>query len=367
MNTEILHILRDDAVGLLRQLIAIPSLSKEEIHTADCIQNYLHKKKIAIHRTANNVWCSNKYFDAAKPTILLNSHHDTVAPNSGYTKDPFSPEITDGKLYGLGSTDAGASLACLLSVFIVFYEKQQLQYNIVFAATAEEEISGQNGIESLFALPQFKNCFAHPKSFAIVGEPTGMNLAIAEKGLLVLDCVAHGKAGHAAREEGENAIYKALTDINWFKNYHFDKVSPLLGEVKMNVTTIDTDNRAHNVIPAQCHFVVDIRITEMYTHAEILQTIKNNVACKIVPRSMRLRQSSIDMQHPVVQAGLKLGRETFGSPTLSDQALIPLPSLKCGPGNSAQSHTADEYILLTDIKEGIETYIKLLQQTCSMT
>jgi acetylornithine deacetylase len=362
MNKETLHILQEDAVSLLKQLVAIPSLSREEGGTADCIQNYLHKKKIIVHRSGNNVWSSNKYFDASKPTILLNSHHDTVPPDPGYTKDPYHPEITEGKLYGLGSTDAGASLVCLLTTFAFFYEKQHLQYNIVFAATAEEEVSGQNGIESLFALPQFKNCFHHQKSFAIVGEPTKMELAIAEKGLLVLDCVVHGKAGHAARDEGDNAIYKALPAINWFKNHRFDKISPLLGPVKMNVTSIGTDNKAHNIIPSECHFVVDVRITEMYTHDEILQTIKNNVDAEITARSKRLRPSSIDIQHPAVQTGVKLGKKTFGSPTLSDQALIPLPSLKCGPGNSAQSHTADEFILLTDIEEGIETYIELLQQ-----
>ncbi len=362
MNKETLHILLDDVVHLLKQLIAIPSLSKEEGGTAECIQHYLHKKKIIVHRSDNNVWCSNKYFDAAKPTILLNSHHDTVPPNSEYNMNPYHPEMKDGKLYGLGSTDAGASLACLLTAFIVFYEKQHMRYNLVFAATAEEEISGPNGIESLFALPQFKNCFYHPKSFAIVGEPTHMDLAITEKGLLVLDCIAHGKAGHAAREEGDNALYKAMHAINWFKNYRFDKISPLLGEVKMNVTSVSTDNKVHNIIPAQCNFVVDIRTTEMYTPDEILEIIKNNVDCDITARSKRLRPSSIDPQHPAVQAGLKLGKKTFGSPTLSDQALIPLPSLKCGPGNSAQSHTANEYILLPDIKEGIDLYIKLIEE-----
>lgn len=360
MNKEQLQISTNDAISLLKQLIAIPSLSKEEDKAADCIQNFFHKKKIVIHRSGNNIWSTNKYFDGTKPSILLNSHLDTVPPSKSYKKDPFTPEVINDKLFGLGSTDAGASLVSLALTFIYFCEKQNMQYNIVFAATAEEEISGSNGIESLFSLPQFKNCFRKPGSFAIVGEPTQLDLAIAEKGLLVLDCTVNGKAGHAAREEGENAIYKTIEAINWFKNYSFNKISPLLGEVKMNATSINTENKAHNIVPAQCSFVVDIRVTDQYTHEEILQTIKEHVSCEINPRSTRLRSSSISEDHPIVQAGLLLGKKLYGSPTLSDQALIPIPSLKCGPGNSAQSHTADEFILLDDIKHGINFYVKMI-------
>ena len=344
-----------DAVELLQKLIATPSFSKEEDKTVGIIEQFFSQKDIPSNRLLNNVWCVNKYFDADKPTILLNSHHDTVKPNPQYTKDPFSPSIEESKLYGLGSNDAGGCLVSLIAAFCHFYESDDMKYNIVLAATAEEEISGKNGIESILSsLPAI--------DFAIVGEPTLTNLAIAEKGLLVLDCTATGKAGHAAREEGENAIYKAMQDISWFQTYQFPKISETLGPIKMSVTSINTENRAHNVVPAVCSFIVDIRVTDAYTHEEILETIKQHVQSEIKPRSMRLRSSKIEKDHPLVLAGIKLGKQTYGSPTTSDGALIPAPVLKCGPGDSARSHTADEFIYLTEIEDGIDTYIKILEQ-----
>ena len=344
-----------DAIELLQKLITTVSFSKEESMTADIIEQFFSKKNIPSNRHLNNVWCVNKYFDNAKPAILLNSHHDTVKPNPKYTKDPFLPTIEDGKLFGLGSNDAGGCLVSLITAFCHFYEMENLKYNIVIAATAEEEISGKNGIESILtSLPKI--------DFAIVGEPTLTNLAIAEKGLLVLDCTATGKAGHAAREEGDNAIYKALQDINWFQNFKFPKLSETLGPIKMSVTSINTENRAHNVVPAICSFIVDVRVTDAYNHQEILDIIRQHIKSEVQPRSSRLRSSKIDKNHPLVQAGIKLGKQTYGSPTTSDAALIPAPVLKCGPGDSARSHTADEFIYLKEIEEGINTYIKILEQ-----
>lgn len=347
--------LYDDAVELLKKLIATPSFSKEEDNTASIIEQFFNARNIPASRQLNNVWVRNKHFDPAKPTILLNSHHDTVKPNPQYTKDPFSPVVEDGKLYGLGSNDAGGCLVSLIAAFIHFYGSENLKYNLIIAATAEEEISGVNGIESI--LPSLP-----PVAFAIVGEPTQMNLAIAEKGLLVLDCVATGKAGHAAREEGENAIYKAMQDIEWFKTYRFSKISGSLGPVKMSVTSINTENKAHNMVPAVCRFIVDVRVTDAYTHEEILETIKQHIRSDVQPRSMRLRSSKIEKDHPLVLAGIKLGKQTYGSPTTCDAALIHASVLKCGPGDSARSHTADEFIYLDEIKQGISTYIKLLEQ-----
>ena len=344
-----------DAVELLKKLIATPSFSKEEDKTADIIEQFFSEKNIPSNRLLNNVWCVNKYFDETKPTILLNSHHDTVKPNSQYTRNPFEAIIEDGKLFGLGSNDAGGCLVSLITAFCHFYEMENLKYNLVIAATAEEEISGKNGIESILSLL--------PKiDLAIVGEPTQTNLAVAEKGLLVLDCISTGKAGHAAREEGENAIYKAMQDINWFQTYQFSKISETLGSIKMSVTSINTGNKAHNVVPAVCSFIVDIRVTDAYTHEEILDTIKQHIQSAIKPRSMRLRSSKINKDHSVVLAGLALGKQTYGSPTTSDVALISAPVLKCGPGDSARSHTADEFIYLKEIEDGIDTYIKILEQ-----
>lgn len=346
--------LYQDATGLLQKLIAIPSFSKEEDQAADAIAVFLTERNIPVQRHLNNVWATNKYFSSEKPTILLNSHHDTVKPNPGYTKDPFVPLIEDDKLFGLGSNDAGGSLVSLIAAFLHFYERQDLHYNLILAATAEEEISGANGIESVLPL-------LPPIDFAIVGEPTQTNLAIAEKGLLVVDCTARGRAGHAAREEGENAIYKAMNDIAWFNGYRFPNISPALGPVKMSVTSINTPNKAHNVVPDTCSFVVDIRVNDLYTHEEILKTIQEQVSCEVIPRSMRIRSSSIAVEHPLVQAGIRLGKTTYGSPTTSDAALIKAPVLKCGPGDSPRSHTADEFIYLQEIEEGIKTYIGMLE------
>lgn len=352
-----------DAVELLKKLISTPSFSKEEDATAGIIHSFLQEKNIIAHRLLNNVWSVNKHFHPGKPTILLNSHHDTVKPNPQYTKDPFNPIIQDKKLYGLGSNDAGGSLVSLLAAFVHFYRAENLKYNIAIAATAEEEISGTYGIEAILSDESFINHFSHPGiEFAIVGEPSLMNLAVAEKGLLVLDCVAHGKAGHAAREEGDNAIYNAMKDIEWFRNYRFDKVSEWLGPVKMSVTTIQTENKAHNMVPSQCSFTVDIRVTDAYTHEEVLETIKQHVTCDVKPRSMRMRATSIDKEHAIVKAGLALGKICYGSPTCSDKALMSFPALKCGPGDSARSHTADEFIYLAEIRSGIEDYIKMIEQ-----
>lgn len=354
MNNDI-SILKTNAVSLLKQLIATPSFSKQEDNSSAIIKDFLEKNNVKTEQHLYNVWARNKHFDAGKPTILLNSHHDTVKPNKGYTLDPFSPLEQDGKLFGLGSNDAGGCLVSLIATFIYFYEKEDLKYNIIIAATAEEEISGHNGIEAL--LP-----FLNKIDFGIVGEPTKMNMAIAEKGLMVLDCNATGRAGHAAREEGDNAIYKAIKDIEWFGTYRFDKVSELLGPVKMSVTVIETENKAHNVVPAQCKFVVDCRVNELYTFEEMLGVIKQNVRCEIIPRSTRLRSSSIALTHPLVEAGLKLGKSYYGSPTTSDKALMNFPTLKIGPGDSARSHTADEFIYIDEIRNGIELYIQLLNQ-----
>jgi acetylornithine deacetylase len=358
MHTEKLY---EDAVGLLKQLISIPSFSGEEKGTADAIEKFFSEKNIPVNRHLNNIWALNKYFDATKPTVLLNSHHDTVKPNPGYTKDPFSAIVEDGKLYGLGSNDAGGCLVSLIAAFCHFYERDDLKYNIVIAATAEEEISGVNGIESLLASAEFNRGLGGI-DLAIVGEPTQTNLAIAEKGLLVLDCTARGKAGHAAREEGGNAIYNAVNDIEWFRNFQFPKISGTLGSVKMSVTSINTSNKAHNVVPDECSFVVDIRVTDAYTHEEIIEIIKQNISSEIKPRSTRIRSSKINSDHPIVLAGIALGKTTYGSPTSSDAALIKAPVLKCGPGNSARSHTANEFIYLKEIEEGISTYINMLAQ-----
>ena len=349
-----LHTLQTEAIVLLKELIATPSFSKEEDKAAGIIGKFLALKQIAATRVGNNVFALNKLYDENKPTILLNSHHDTVKPNPQYTKNPFSPIVEEEKLYGLGSNDAGGCLVSLLATFLHFYDKTTA-YNIIFAATAEEEISGTGGIE--YTLPYL------PKiDCAIVGEPTLMHMAVAERGLMVLDCISHGKAGHAAREEGENSIYKALKDIEWFRNYKLPKISDLLGPSKMSVTVIETENKAHNMVPSQCKFVVDTRINELYSFEEILEIIKANVDCEVKPRSTRLRSTSIALDHPLVKAGSSLGRTYYGSPTTSDKALMPFPSLKMGPGDSARSHTADEYIYIKEIYEGINLYIKLLEQ-----
>ncbi len=346
----------DKIIDLLKKLISTPSFSREEDKTAHIITEFLEGNGVLVNRSANNVWAVNKYFDERKPTILLNSHHDTVKPNSSYTRDPFNAEVTDGKLFGLGSNDAGGPLVSLIATFLHFYNQENLSFNLVLAATAEEEISGKGGIESIWN-------FMPRIDFAIVGEPTLCHMAVAEKGLVVFDCLAKGKAGHAAREEGENALYKALCDIEWFRTYRFPKVSPTLGEIKMTVTVIHAGQQ-HNVVPAECSFTVDVRVTDAYTLEEVLEIIQQHVSCEVVPRTMRLRPSGIAEDHVLVRAAEKLGIHQYGSPTTSDQALIPVPSVKIGPGDSARSHSADEFIFVEEIKAGIETYIEVLNQ-CS--
>ncbi|MEK6780368.1 MAG: M20 family metallo-hydrolase [Bacteroidota bacterium] len=346
--------LHDIAIDLLKQLISIPSFSREEDKTAELLISFFQQQGITTNRKGNNIWTVNQNFDISKPTILLNSHHDTVKPNTGYTRDPFSPIIEDGKLYGLGSNDAGGPLVSLIVSFLHFHNQRDLKYNIVFVASAEEEISGTNGIELVWSdLPKI--------DFAIVGEPTLTDIAVAEKGLLVLDCVSKGKAGHAAREEGVNAIYEALKDIEWIRNYRFPKVSPSLGEIKMSVTVINA-GQAHNQVPADCKFTVDVRVTDVYSLEEVLEAIKQNISCSVNARSLRLRSSGVSPDHPVVKAGLKLGKKLYGSPTTSDQALIPVSSIKMGPGDSARSHSADEYIYTKEIEDGINSYVSLLAE-----
>jgi acetylornithine deacetylase len=345
--------LQNDSFELLKKLISIQSFSKEEDKTAEAIEQFLQERDIKTHRKLNNIWAYNKHFDAAKPTLLLNSHHDTVKPNSGYTRDPYDAAVEDDKLFGLGSNDAGGCLVSLIGTFLYFYDQEELSYNICLAATAEEEISGNDGLECV--LPDLGEL-----EFAIVGEPTQMNLAIAERGLLVLDCTSIGKAGHAAREEGDNAIYKALSDIEWFRNYRFSKVSEVFGPLKMTVTIINAGSQ-HNVVPATCTFTVDVRVTDSYTNEEVLKIIRTNVACDVKPRSIRLKPSSIDKGHPLVQSGIALGRTTYGSPTTSDQALLSIPSVKVGPGDSGRSHMADEFIFVKEIAEGIELYVAMLK------
>lgn len=341
----------NDAVALLQQLIAIPSFSREETATADFLERIIEIYGFVVSRKQNNIWMLSPGFDSARPTILLNSHVDTVKPVAGWVRDPFSPLIENEKLFGLGSNDAGASLVSLLQTFFYLTRKQQ-SYNLIFAASAEEEVSGENGMERLLKeLPKI--------DFAIVGEPTNMQLAVAEKGLMVLDCTTTGVAGHAARNEGENAIYKVLKDIEWFRTFEFLKQTHLLGPVKMTVTQINAGTQ-HNVIPDKCSFVVDIRSNEMYSNEEILEEIQKNVTCEVQARSTRLSSTAMSLEHPVVKRGIEMNLSLYGSPTLSDQALIPFPSLKIGPGDSARSHTADEYILTSEIGEAIETYIQLL-------
>lgn len=349
MKTEQLYL---DAFLLLEKLIRIPSYSKEENKTADLLAEFMMLHGMDVHRCGNNVWSVNKKYDSAKPTLLLNSHHDTVKPTGAWTTNPFAPVLNGEKLHGLGVNDAGASLVSLLMTFRYFYHAG-LPFNIVFAGTAEEEISGEGGIESI-------STQLGKIDFAIVGEPTGMEIAVAERGLLVLDCAAHGIPGHAARNEGVNAIVKALKDVEWFSDYHFERVSEWLGEMQMNVTIISAGTQ-HNVIPATCNFTVDIRLNGMYTTEEVLTIIRENVSCEIKPRSLRGSAKTIALDHPLVAAGRMLNRKLFGSPTSSDQALIPAPSIKMGPGESSRSHTADEFIYLHELRQGVEGYVKFIE------
>ncbi len=341
-----------EAVSLLQSLISIPSVSREESEAADHLQRYIEMQGMETGRKGNNVWCLSPMFDLKKPVLLLNSHIDTVKPVSGWRKDPFTPTLeTDGKLYGLGSNDAGASVVSLLQVFLQLCRTTQ-PYNLIFLASCEEEVSGKGGIECV--LPELP-----PIQFAIVGEPTEMQPAIAEKGLMVLDVTAYGKSGHAARNEGDNAIYKVLEDIAWFRDYRFPQVSPLLGPVKMSVTMVNAGTQ-HNVIPDRCTFVVDIRSNECYTNQALFDEIQKHIQCEAKARSFRLSSSHVSPEHPLVQKAVAMGRKPFGSPTLSDQALMPFPSMKMGPGKSSRSHTADEFIFIREIEEAIQMYLALL-------
>ena len=350
--TDLTHY-TSEAITLLSSLISIPSVSRDEEKVADFLQNYIEESGIMTGRSGNNIWCISPMFDTRKPTILLNSHIDTVKPVNGWRKHPFTAKMENGKLYGLGSNDAGASVVSLFQVYRYLSATEQA-YNLIFLASCEEEVSGKNGIESVLPL-------LPPITLGIVGEPTEMHPAIAEKGLMVLDVNAYGKAGHAARNEGENAIYKALDDIQWFRNHRCEKESTLLGPVKMSVTQINAGTQ-HNVIPDLCSFVVDIRSNECYSNEELYQEIVANVKSEVKARSFRLNSSHIETEHPLVKRAVELGRVPFGSPTLSDQALMKFPSIKIGPGKSSRSHTADEYILVTEIEEAIQIYIELLDK-----
>lgn len=343
--------LTHEATDLLIKMVSIPSVSREEKEVADFLEKVLSDYGLNPHRNGHNIWSICPTYDPSKPTLLLNAHIDTVKPTSSWTISPFSPVIEDGKLYGLGTNDDGASVVSLLQVYRQIIQSPQ-QYNIVFLASCEEEVSGKNGIEQV--LPLLPHI-----DVALVGEPTGMQPAIAEKGLMVIDVTAHGKSGHAARNEGENAIYKALDDIQWFRQFHFDKESPLLGPVKMSVTIIQAGTQ-HNVIPDQCKFTVDVRSNEFYSNEEIFKIICNHIQGEAQARSFRLNSSHITEDHPLVKRAIELGRIPFGSPTLSDQALMKFPSLKMGPGQSSRSHTANEHIELNEIKEAITLYYNIL-------
>ncbi len=341
-----------DIVKHLSELIEIKSLSKKEENAATFVENILSSHEVDFKRLKNNIYATNKHFSEGKYTLLLNSHLDTVKPNIGYTVDPYQALIKDEKLYGLGSNDAGGCLMALLGTFLHYYNSKDLPFNLVFAASAEEEISGINGMEYLF--PQL------PKiNFAIVGEPTKMQIAIAERGLMVLDVTTEGVSGHAARKEGVNALYKAMDEIQWFKTFEFDKVSPEIGEVSMNVTMIDAGTQ-HNVVPDRCTFVVDVRINDLYTNKEVLQIIETNVEANVKARSTRLNSSGVSENHAIREVAKSLNVLTYGSPTSSDQALIPCESIKMGPGDSARSHTANEFIYVEELTSAIAQYIKVL-------
>ena len=348
---ELIEQLSNDATELLIRLIKIPSLSREEAGTATLIQGFLAAHGVAAKRQQNNVWAVSMHFDASKPTILLNSHHDTVKAGAGWNQDPFGAVLEGDKLTGLGSNDAGASAVSLLAVFLYFQTKSNA-FNLICAITAEEEISGANGIRSV--LPELGKI-----DLGIVGEPTGMNLAIAEKGLIVLDATANGKTGHAAREEGENALYKALDDIQWLRCFQFPQVSPLLGPVKMTVTQISSGAQ-HNVVPDRCQFVIDVRTNELYQNQEIVDFLRSKLQSEIAPRSTHLNSSRISENHSLIVKGMAMEKTTYGSPTLSDQSMMPFETLKMGPGESARSHTPDEFILVSEIRVGIRDYIELL-------
>lgn len=345
--------LTSEAISLLKQLIETPSFSSEEDQTAILIEGWMNTFGIDYKRHQNNIWAANKYFDQSKPTLLLNSHHDTVKPNNGYTNNPFKASVVDGKLYGLGSNDAGGCLVSLIATFTYFYNQTDLNYNLIIVASAEEESSGPNGLNCMLdILPKI--------DVAIVGEPTLMQLAIAEKGLVVFDGLVRGTPSHAAHPNSDNAIYNSIAVLDWLKNYSFDRVSDVLGPVKMTVTQIKA-GKQHNAIPAAVELVVDVRVNDCYTNQEVVQLLQEQSPCdSLIPRSTHLNSSSIRVDHPLVQAGIELGRSTYGSPTLSDQSVLSCPSLKLGPGDSTRSHTANEFIYLDEIEEGISLYIQLL-------
>ena len=340
-----------ESIDLLQRMIAVPSVSRQEDAVADLLQSQLAQWGLQVNRHGNNLWVSQPECHHDRPVILLNSHIDTVKPAAGYSRDPFTPQVQDGRLYGLGSNDAGGPLVSLLAAFRFLSQSEQ-PFQLVFAASAEEEVSGKNGLESILPL------LGHV-DLAIVGEPTGMQPAVAEKGLMVLDCLAIGKSGHAARNEGVNAIYLALPAIDWFRSHQFERVSQFLGPVKMSVTQIEAGTQ-HNVVPDSCRFVVDVRVNELYSNKELLALIKQAVNVSVQERSTRLGSSAIPMDHPIVQKAMSLGLKPFGSPTMSDQALMPFTSIKLGPGQSARSHTANEYIELDEIVNGVRTYVQLL-------
>ena len=339
-----------DTIELLMNMIRIPSVSREEGNAADFLEGWMKDNGFAVRRSGNNLWVESGPADG-RPTVLLTAHIDTVRPASGYTRDPFSPAIEDGCLYGLGSNDDGGSLVALLEAYSRLTAREQ-SYRLIFSATAEEEVSGKGGLDLL--LPELGRI-----DFGIIGEPTGMRMAVAERGLMVLDCTAYGKSGHAARNEGVNAIYRAIEDIQWFRNHHFDRESEFLGTVKMSVTQINAGTQ-HNVVPDRCTFVVDVRPNGMYTNPELLEMIKSSVSCEVKERSTRIGGSHLPLDHPAVKRGLSLGLEPFGSPTTSNQALCRFPTLKIGPGDSSRSHSADEYIRLEEIADGVEVYVALL-------
>lgn len=344
-----------DAIALLKNLIETSSFSSEEQNTALLIESWFLENKIAYQRTQNNVWAVNKYFDESKPTFLLNSHHDTVQPNKAYTKDPFKAIVENGKLYGLGSNDAGGCLVSLLATFTYFYHHKNLKYNLVVVASAEEESSGKNGLNSMLSIiPEV--------AVAIVGEPTLMQLAIAEKGLVVFDAKVSGTPSHAAHLNDDNAIYNTIDVLKWFQNFQFKKTSKSLGDVKMTVTQMNA-GKQHNAIPAEVELVIDVRVNDLYSNQKIAEILEKESPCTfITPRSLRLNSSFIPVEHELVKAGIALGRKTYGSPTLSDQSVLDCPSLKLGPGDSTRSHSADEFIYLQEIEQGIELYIKILEQ-----
>tara|TARA_R110002126_G_scaffold289578_1_gene444785 strand:- start:5096 stop:6163 length:1068 start_codon:yes stop_codon:yes gene_type:complete len=347
--------LTKSAISLLKKLIETQSFSSEEENTALLIEGWFTENEIPFKRTKNNIWVTNKHFDESKPTLLLNSHHDTVKPNSAYTNNPFEAIVKDGKLYGLGSNDAGGCLVSLLATFAHFYAQENLKYNLVIVASAEEESSGKNGLNSM--LPIIPNI-----DVAIVGEPTLMNLAVAEKGLVVFDAVVEGTPSHAAHPNNNNSIYNSIEVLQWFKDFKFEKSSDALGDVKLTVTQINAGSQ-HNVVPAHVDLVVDVRVNDAYSNQEIANILQEQSPCtKITPRSLRLNSSAISTNHDLVKAGIKMGRETYGSPTLSDQACLTCQSLKLGPGDSTRSHSADEFIFLAEIEEGIKIYVELLNR-----